>query len=134
MKLDYIEDLICKENINLIKNKNLENTKGAFARYGNTKIILYNTETDLEKKCILAEELNHYYYDATYKYNSNKILVDKAEYKAKKYTYKLLVPIEKLKENIKTGLTSIEDLADFFEVSYEFMFNCLNYYKNLCLI
>ena len=53
-----------------------------------------------EEKTVLAEELGHYYYDATYTYNSDLQLISKQEYKAKKYSYLILVPFEKLKSAI----------------------------------
>lgn len=99
MNLEYIECLIERENINLIDTY-LENTEGAYVNYGKLNLILYDNsklETTNKRKQVLAEELGHYYYDATYKFNSSIQLVSKQEYKAKKYSYNMLIPFEKLK-------------------------------------
>lgn len=59
MNLDYIEDLINRENINLIDTY-LDNTEGAYVNYNKLNVILYDcskTENSLKKKQILAEEL-----------------------------------------------------------------------------
>lgn len=102
MTLDYIEDLIDRENINLIDTY-LEDTAGAYVNYEKLNIILYDgskLNSSIEKKEILAEELGHYYYDATYKFDSDLQLISKQEYKAKKFTYYALIPYEKLKSAI----------------------------------
>ena len=63
MDLEYIEDLINRENINLIDTY-LEDTAGAYINYNKINVILYDShqlETSIEKKQIFAEELGHYY-------------------------------------------------------------------------
>lgn len=99
MTLDYIEDLINRENINLI-NAYLEDSTGAYVHYDKINAILYDTSklnSSADKKETLSEELGHYYYDATYKFNSSLDLISKQEYRAKKYSYNMLIPFEKLK-------------------------------------
>ena len=59
MNLDYIEDLIDRENINLIDTY-LEDTSGAYVNYNKLNVILYDSSkmsSDIDKKLILAEEL-----------------------------------------------------------------------------
>lgn len=59
MDLDYIEDLINRENINLIDTY-LEDTEGAYVNYKKINAILYDSskmDSYIEKKQILAEEL-----------------------------------------------------------------------------
>ena len=99
MKLEYIEDLIYREKINLIDTY-LEDTSGAYINYDKLNVILYDNDkldTSMDKKQILAEELGHYYYDATYKFDSDPVFIEKQEYKSKKYAYNILIPFENLK-------------------------------------
>ena len=59
MNLDYIEDLIDRENINLIDTY-LEDTSGAYVNYNKLNLILYDSSkmsSGIDKKLILAEEL-----------------------------------------------------------------------------
>lgn len=59
MNLEYIEDLIEKENINLIDTY-LEDTAGSYINYDKINAIIYDTakiETSMRKKQVLAEEL-----------------------------------------------------------------------------
>lgn len=102
MNLDYIEDLIERENIYL-KNTYIEDSEGVYVNYRKINAILYDSskiETSNKKKQILAEELGHYYYDATYKFDSDLNLISKQEYRAKKWSYYALVPFENLKSAI----------------------------------
>ena len=52
MNIDYIEDLINRENINLV-NTYLEDSAGAYINYKKLNVIIYSTY----KKEVLAEEL-----------------------------------------------------------------------------
>lgn len=59
MELDYIEDIIKKENINLIDTY-LEDTEAAYINYDKLNVIIYDNSklyNSLQKKQILAEEL-----------------------------------------------------------------------------
>lgn len=64
MNLEYIEDLINREKINLIDTY-LEDSAGAYVNYNKLNIILYDNSklnSSIDKKETLAEELGHYYY------------------------------------------------------------------------
>lgn len=64
MNLDYIEDLINRENINLIDTY-LEDTNGAYINYNKLNVILYDSSklnSSIEKKETLAEELRSLLY------------------------------------------------------------------------
>lgn len=59
MNLDYVEDLIYRENINLIDTY-LEDTAGAYVNYDKLNVILYDSSkvnSFAKKKEVLAEEL-----------------------------------------------------------------------------
>ncbi len=106
MDLEYIEDLIDREKINLIDTY-LEETPGAYAKYKKLNVIFCDNSklnNSLERKQTLSEELGHYYFDATYKFNSNIDYIGKQEYRAKKWSYNVLVPFEKLKSAISNRI------------------------------
>lgn len=59
MNLEYIEDLIERENINLIDTY-LEDTTGAYINLDKVNAIIYDTsklDTSWDRKQVLAEEL-----------------------------------------------------------------------------
>ena len=76
--------------------------------------------TAIEEKEILAEELGHYYCNALYYLNS-------CEYRAMKWAYSILVPLQKLKEKLKQGF-NLYDLADYFNVDLKYMIDCIDFY------
>lgn len=84
-------------------------------------------ENYIEEKEILAEELGHYYCGALYYIDSDITLKRKCEKRAKKWAYSVLVPFKKLKEKIAQGF-DLYDLADYFDVDYNYMNDCINFY------
>lgn len=59
MNIEYIEDLIYRENINLIDTY-LEDSSGAYINYNKINLILYDSSklnNSIEKKETFAEEL-----------------------------------------------------------------------------
>ena len=66
--------------------------------------------------------------NATYPASTtNKVLIDKQEYRAKKWSFITLVPLSKLKKMIRKRL-SIYELSEYFEVSIKYMNDCINFY------
>lgn len=100
MNLNNLYDLAEKEQIK-IYDYYIENAYGCFINIDKINAIALNyTNIDnsyIEKE-VLAEELGHYYQDATYSINcTDKTFIDKQEYRAKKWSYYALIPFEKLK-------------------------------------
>lgn len=75
----------------------------------------------------MQKNYGHYYSNALYYINSDKVFKDKCEYRAMKWAYSVLVPFHKLKEKIIQGL-NLYDLADYFNVDYNYMNECINFY------
>lgn len=103
MNLENLYNLAKKENIK-IYDWYIEDVNGIYLNYCNINAIALNYNklgTYIDEKCALAEELGHYYMDATYPASTtDKILIDKQEYRAKKWSYSALIPFEKLKSAI----------------------------------
>ena len=130
MILNKLYDLAEKENIK-IYDYNISEIFGMFINIENINAITLDKNlTPFEEKSTLAEELGHYYYDATYPVNCSDLqLISKQEYRAKKWAYNVLIPIEDLISALKNGLDNIDELSDYFEVSNRFMSDCIEYYK-----
>lgn len=103
MELISLYNIAEKENIK-IYDWQIEDIDGMYLNYENINAIALNYDrlgTYVEEKCTLAEELGHYYMDATYPAScTDKVLIDKQEYRAKKWSYYALIPFEKLKSAI----------------------------------
>lgn len=126
MELNTLYDLAEKENIK-IYNYNIDDVNGAFINYNNVNAIAINykkIDSTAKEKCVLAEELGHYYYDATYSpLCSDKNYISKQEYRAKKWAIKTLIPPSKIKNS-----TSIYDLAEELGVTEDIIMLAYNYY------
>lgn len=105
MKLEKLYDLAENENIKIYDFYFDEDIQGMYLNYDKLNSIGLNydiIENSAEEKCVLSEELGHYYMDATYNYcNIDKIVYEKQEYRAKKWSYNVLVPYEDLKLAVK---------------------------------
>ena len=104
MKLENLYDLAEKENIK-IYDWHIEDAEGIFINIDKINAIALNYNelgTYIAEKQTLAEELGHYYMDATYSpYCQNLQIISKQEYRAKKWAYYALSPYEKLKSAFK---------------------------------
>ena len=132
MDLIKLYDVIKKENID-IDNIKWTNTKARIFEIDNNYSIAIDysqIENSIEERQILAEELGHYYCNALYCLNDNKLLKDKCEHKALKWAYSILVPYEKLKEKITQGL-DLYDLADYFNVDCKYMNDFILFYLSI---
>jgi len=121
--------IIENEKIDIL-NYSWTNTKARIFEIGNSYYIALDyrqISNTIEEKEILAEELGHYYCNALYYLNSDKIQKDKCEYRAMKWAYSILIPLQKLKEKLIQGL-NLYELADYFNVDYNYMNNCINFY------
>ena len=103
MDLNSLYDIAEKENIK-IYDWQIEDVDGMYLNYHNINAIALNYDrlgTYIDKKCTLSEELGHYYMDAMYPASTtDKVLIDKQEYRAKKWSYYVLIPFENLKSAI----------------------------------
>lgn len=130
MNLNKLYNLTEKENIK-IYNYNIPDVFGMFINIEKINaIVLRKNLSQYEEKSTLAEELGHYYYDATYPVCCSDLqLISKQEYRARKWAYNVLIPIEDLVSALKNGLDNIDVLSDYFEVPKLFMSQCIDYYK-----
>lgn len=101
MSLEQLYDIAENENIKIYDYCIDEDINGIFLNYDKLNAIALNCDNSLQEKCVLSEELGHYYMDATYNYaNVDKITYDKQEYRAKKWSYYVLIPFDNLRRAI----------------------------------
>lgn len=117
METSSLYSLAEKENIEVVDYFFDGTINGIYI--DNLKVIgLDKTLNDTERKCTIAEELGHYYCNATYPIScSDETLIDKAEYRAKKWAVKALISPSDLKKAKLLGLKYKWELAEFFGVT-----------------
>lgn len=101
MNINELTNIAKREKINIVNFK-MKKTKARIIEYDNTCIFMDYSKIDTakEEKCLLAEELGHYYYSSYYTLMSDQNFINKQEYRARKWSYYVLIPYEKLKSAV----------------------------------
>lgn len=89
-----------------------------------------NIQTRAEETVIVAHEGGHIATGATHKINSPCDLVEIHENRAQKWAIKKLVPKDKLDAAVSAGYTEPWQLAEYFNVTEEFMRKAMCWYIN----
>lgn len=104
-----------------------ERIKGLY--YENSIAINKRLKTNKERKCILAEELGHFYTSVgdilNLKIESNR----KQEIRARNWAIQKLVPFDKLIFAHQQGYVSVYELAEYFDVTEDFMKESILFYQ-----
>lgn len=102
--------------------------------YKNNKIIIKKGMSNIEVKCVLAEEIGHHYLTVGNIIDENKITNKKQEKLARKWAYHKLIPVDKLKKGIQEGNKELYNLAEYLEVTEDFLKDALEEYTSKKLI
>lgn len=131
MKISRLYDLCEKENVD-IYNYKMKNKKAKIIRDCSTCIFMDYSKihTEKEEKCLLAEELSHYYHDAYYTLNSSQTDIERAEYRANKWKCLMCVTKQALLKCFHNGITDKFDIAEELEVEPDMVEFAYNYYFN----
>ncbi|WP_280149921.1 ImmA/IrrE family metallo-endopeptidase [Bacillus safensis] len=101
-------------------------TKGL---YGDNVIWINRTLSSVEKTCTLAEELGHHFTTYGNILDQTKLKNRKQELRAREWGYKLLFPLEKLIDAQKEGIRNRFELAEYLNVTEQFLCDALKRYK-----
>jgi len=119
--------LLESEEIEVIEMPLKKDTKGL---YGDNLIAINkNLSTVNEKKCVLMEELGHHYMNYGDITDQSKLENKRQERKARAWGYKRLVGIIDLINAYKYGVRNRYELAEYLDVTEEFIEDALKYYK-----
>lgn len=132
METSALYDRIEEENINYV-NAKLLFSRGAIAHCDNLTAIVVDdkqVKSQVSENTVLIQELGHYMAGAYYHTNSQYELIDKMEHKADKKAWEKFFPYEEIKKLMKRGLTTITQLAEYYNVEAPYMARCVNYYYN----
>lgn len=90
--------------------------------------------SECEKVCILAEEIGHYHTSVGDILNQNDIQNARQEWKARKWAYEKILPIEDIMHAIKIGNTEPWDIAEYLDVDEKTLREALEYYNLLNVV
>ncbi len=85
-------------------------------------------KTEADKRTHLAHEIGHCETGAFYNPYSKFNVRNKCERKADKWAIKKLIPEDELVKAVENHLIEVWDLAEYFDVTCEFMQKALDYY------
>lgn len=126
----YEEELQLAENEN-IKVIEIYFKSGINGLYSDNTIgINKNLPTTIHKKCVLSEELGHYYTAVGNILDQTNIVNRKIELKGRQWGYEKLVPLKSIIKASFSGCTNKYELADYLEITEQYLTEVLKYYEN----
>lgn len=112
-----------------VKEKALKQYNGLIV--GNKIAIRKDIETETEKSCVLAEELGHYYTTTGNIIEQSKAENRKQERRARLWAYEKMITLSKLEEARKSGCRNRYEIAEYLDVTEEFLQEAINSYKEI---
>lgn len=91
-------------------------------------------KTRAEEKVILAHEVGHCETSSFYNIHSPYDIKERHERKANVWSYKQLIPHEDLLAAVKKGITEIWELAEYFDVPYDYMQKAAEYWRQVEMV
>lgn len=85
--------------------------------------------TEKEKKCVMAEELGHYYTGHGDILDQSSVSNRKQELRGRAYAYNKLIGLMGIIDAYKHHCQSFTESAEFLNVTDEFLMDALRYYK-----
>lgn len=116
-----------KEDIEVLDIDLGDDLKGSYC--DNTIAINKRIATNKEKACVLCEELGHYHTSTGDILDQSDINNRKQERIARSWGYRKLIGIIDLIDAYKQGITNRFELAEYLDVTEEFIDECLKYYR-----
>lgn len=111
----------------IVKDKPLKSADG---RIRGNRIALRNRLTSKEKGCVLAEELGHYHTTVGDIICQSSITDHKQERRARVWAYEKMIGLRGIVESYERGCLTLYDMAEYLEITEEFLNEALKYYKS----
>ncbi len=116
-----------KNNLLIVEKQFKSSAKGLCVN--NVIGINREVETTTEKTCILAEEIGHYHTTAGNILDQSKVNNRKQEKRARRWAHEKLLPLESFVMAYLSGASGRHELADYLEVTEEFLLEAIEQYK-----
>ena len=97
---------------------------------GNVIGINRNIRTCRKRTCILAEELGHYHTTVGDIITQSTVSDRQQELRARVWAYNRLIGLTGIINSYKRGCRSLNDTADYLEVTEEFLAEAIHYYRS----
>ena len=112
-----------------IKEMNLSEVSGLKGLYYNGSIAIEKNLTSTEKTCVLAEELGHHYTAIGNILDQQKVANAKQELHARTWAYNECVGLIGIVKAFEAGCQSLYEMAEYLEVTENFLKDALQAYR-----
>lgn len=126
MTFEQLAQIAEDENIEFIEMTFPGDLKG-LCKY--KKIGINKKLNSTEKRCVLAEELGHYYTTVGNITDLKSVCNRKQEIKARKYAFETLVPLKSIIKASCEGCINLYELAEYLDVTERFLSDTLEHYQ-----
>lgn len=127
--MSYEELQIQNEDL-FIKEMDLSEVKGMKGLYCNGSIAIHKSLTNVEKSCVLAEELGHHFTTVGNILDQDDIGNRKQEQRARLWAYNKQIGLQGLIRVYEAHLTEANEIAEFLGVTPEFLSDALQCYRS----
>ena len=125
MDYEKLLDEAGAENL-IVKEFSLRANKG---RIKGNRVAIKKDMPTVQKACVLAEELGHHYTTAGDILDMHDTSNRKQEFHARLWAYDKLIGLTGIISAYKHGCTSLHDMAEYLEVTEEFLSETLEAYR-----
>lgn len=124
------EELLIKadEDSLIVREKDLHGSDGRI--YGNRIAVRAEIST-VNKACVLAEELGHYYTNTGNILDQSKVENRKQERRARLWAYNKMITLDKLADARKHGCKNRFEVAEYLGVTEDFLQEAINAYSEI---
>ena len=99
-------------------------------RIKGNRIAIREDMTQIEKGCILAEELGHYYTTVGDILDQNTVQSRKQELRARTWAYNRLIGLNGIISAYKNGCRNANEIAEHLDITEEFLIDAITCYRN----
>lgn len=125
---ELLESKACEDGINIVNRKfNSNRIKGLY--FDGTVAISSTIDTSKERACVLAEELGHHYTTVGNILDLSDAQNRKQERQARLWAYNKQIGLYGLIRAYEHGCTSRYEIAEYLEVTEEFLEEAVNTYR-----
>lgn len=129
-KLTKYEELIAEyENEVLIEERPIQSC----ALYADGVTWIRQDLSANKKRCLLAEEIGHYFTSTGDVLEQSNLDNEKQELKARRWAYEKLLPEDTIYKALRHGYTEIWELSEYLDVDEDFLKDALRYYGLLSI-
>ena len=127
--MTYEEMQILHDDLNIVE-MDLSEVSGLKGLYVNGRIAINVKMSDIEKACVLAEELGHHYTTYGNILDQSDTSNRKQELRARAWAYNKQIGLLGLIRAYEHGCRNRFEIAEYLEVTEEVLEECLIFYRN----